>query len=1078
MKWRVMSALAVLALAPLAALAQQQEGLITGKVTSDAGAPIAGAQVYLEKMNLGTTTKDDGTYRFTIPAGRANGQKAQLSVKLIGFKPKSVLIALKPEEQTIDFVLGSQAVVLQQVVVTGEGIITTNEKLGETVNIVHGTSVTASNETNVTNALAAKAPNVQIQSQSGDPGSSTSIQIRGIKSFSGTGQPLFVVDGVPLDNSTISTEAPLYGATANQSGVVATNRISDVNPNDIESVTILKGAAASAIYGARASQGVVLITTKSGKPGTTRYSFTTSYSANDVTQGYPLQTDYGQDGWVPGTANAAGCTAVDCTAGRRSWGVAVPAGTKVYDHFKEMYVTGSVWDNVLAISGGDDRRSFYFSAGYNKNDGFVYGGQNNYDRTTIKLKASQLMGDRMKLGVNFNYVSTTGNLIQRGDNVDGIMLGGMRTPPEFNNFYYLDSTSGLHRSYRFPNPSISSLSSTRGFDNPIWVATSMPATSQLNRVYGNADFNWNPNDWFTLQWTPGVDYYTDQRLETFPFTASSNPVGQILRVDYTNTIVSSVVTLVGNHTFNPDLQGTLTLGSELLSSTFHQNFVQGIGLVAPQPYTISNTISWNPNDDETLIHTQSYFGQVTADLWDQLYLTGALRNDGFSTFAQNNPRAWYPKASASWTFTKAVEAGSWLQYGKLRAAYGETGKPPIPYSTLNTYLVNSFSEYGGLGYMKTTYEGQAGLTSQYRFGTDSLRPERQKESEVGLDMGFFNGQVDLGLTYYSSTANDVIIEKYPLAPSSGAQLQAVNAGTVTNKGTELTLNFNSAANSKVAWTVGLLWAQNRNNVVSTGPVKEVQIDNAIIAAVARKGYVTGSIEGYGFIRCGAGAFVGTDSIDADPAICLGAPKGAEYVDATGFPVINDQSLQILGSYQPNWQGGFRGSVTMQKVQFSFLVDVRNGGQAYNGTRGALYVYGTHKDTDNRGTMQTFGSATWHPGPVVGPGAGLAVLIGQSWYRNDGGSFGNNTADFVEDAGFTKLREIALQYTWDDQWVTHSLGLSSVVVRLAGRNLHTWTSYSGLDPETNLEGAGNLIQGVDWFGNPQNRSLVFSLSLNK
>jgi TonB-linked SusC/RagA family outer membrane protein len=1054
-------------LAPLAALAQQQEGLITGKVTSDAGAPISGAQVYLDKMNLGTTTKEDGSYRIVIPAGRANGQAASLSVKLIGFKPKSVNVALKPSEQTMDFVLGAQAVVLQQVVITGEGIITTNEKLGETVNVVSGTAVANSNESNITNALSAKAPNVAIQSMSGDPGSSTSIQIRGIKTLSGTAQPLFVVDGVPLDNSTLSVEGPIFGSTANQSGVVAPNRISDVNPADIESVTILKGAAASAIYGARASQGVVLITTKSGKAGTTRYTFNTAYSANDVTQGYPLQTTYGQ---------SFTCATTNCNAASRSWGAALAPGTTTYDHFKEMYVTGSTWDNVLGISGGDDKRSFYFSLGYNKNDGFVFGGQNSYDRVTVKVKGSQMLSDQMKVSVNLNYVNTWGNFVQRGDNVDGIMLGGLRTPPEFDNKVYLDPTSGLHRSYRFPNPGSNSLTIGRNFDNPFWVMTSVPATSNLSRVYGNMDLNWTPNDWLTFQWTPGVDYYTDQRSEAFPFTSSSNPVGGVNIADYTNFIVSSVITLVGSHTFNPNFSGTLTVGNEINSNNFQQNFIQGIGLIAPQPYKISNTISWAPNDDQALVHAQSYFAQATADLFDQLYLTAAIRNDGFSSFAQNNPRAWYPKASASWTFTKSVSPGNWLQFGKLRAAYGETGKPPTVYSPINVYTVGKYFEYGGLGYLNTVYQGIGGLNSTTALGTDSLRAERQTEYEAGLDLGFFNGMADFGFTYYNSNAKDVIID-LPLPPSSGAQSEPVNAARITNKGYEVTFNLNSKPSDKsISWNAGLVWGKNNNLVQSITGAAEVQIPNAIVAAVARPGYVTGSIEGKDFVRCGRGAEDVSNPTYA--AACSGAPKNAMYIDATGFPVI-DQTLQILGSYQPNWAMGIHGSVTFkQKLMFSFLVDIRNGGQAYNGTRGALLVYGTHKDTEIRGTMQTFGSANWHPGPVVGPGAGNAVLIDANWFQNDGGSFGDNTGDFVENSGFTKLREIAVQYTWDGKWVTHNVGLSSIAFRLAGRNLYTWTSYSGIDPEFNLEGAGNLVQGVDWFGNPQTRSLVFSIGLTK
>jgi TonB-linked SusC/RagA family outer membrane protein len=918
---------------------------------------------------------------------------------------------------------------------------------------------------------------VQVQSMSADPGSSTSIQIRGAKSFTGTAQPLFVVDGVPIDNSTLSVEGPLYGQTANQSGVVAPNRISDVNPNDIESVTILKGAAASAIYGARASQGVVLITTKSGKPGTTRYNFTTSFSNNDVTNGYALQTDWGQNGWAVGNPNGVACLTVDCAASGRSWGIAIPAGTTVYDHFSEMFKTGNIWDNILSISGGDDRRSFYFSAGYNQNNGFVVGPNNNYDRVTIKGRGSQMIGDRMKIGVNFNYVNSWGSFVQRGDNVSGIMLGGMRTGAQFNNKYYLDSTSGLHRSYRFPNPSAASLTTPRAFDNPFWAAYLQPATSDLNRVYGNVDINWNPNDWLTVQWTPGIDYYTDQRLEAFPFTSSQYPAGDVNVADYTNFIVSSTITLVGQHTFSPNFSGTMTVGNEINSTQFSENFVQGQFLIAPQPYKLTNTTAWLPIDNNTNTRSQSYFAQATGDLWDQLYLTLAIRNDGFSTFAQNNPRAWYPKASAAWTFTKTATPGDWLQYGKVRMAYGETGKPPDPYTTLTNYGVAKYYEYGGIGYLNSVYFGAPGLASAVGLGTDSLRAERQKETEAGVDLGFLNGMFDFGFTYYNSKASDVII-LLPLPPSSGAQNEPVNAAGITNKGLEMTLNYNSPQSNKdLSWTVGLNWGQNRSNVDYINGAKEVQLSNAIVATVARPGFPLGSIEGTDYVRCGQGAKLAGVPIDPT-ADCTGKAKGTMYIAANGFPVLDD-SLRILGSYQPDWSAGIHGSVTFkQKLQVSFFLDRRQGGQAYNGTMGALYVYGRHKDTDIRNTPVVFGSASFHPGPVTGPGAGMTVTAGSTWFQNDGGAFTGNTVDFVQGNGFTKLREIAVQYTWDGQTVTKTLGLSSVVLRVAGRNLATWTNYRGLDPETNLEGAGTIAQGVDWFGNPQARSLLFSVSLSK
>ena len=264
MRLRVLSVLAVLALAAAPQVARAQgEALLTGKVTSVAGAPVEGAQVFLEKMSLGTQTKADGSYRFAVPAARATGQPGLLTVRLQGFKPKSVTVTLSPGTINTDFALETQAVVLQQLVITGEGTITTNEKLGATVNNVGGEDITKSNEPNLTAALAGKAPNVNVTSQSADPGGSVNIQIRGVKTFSGDGQPLFIVDGVPVDNSSINTQGQF--ANNMEQGTVNPNRIADLNPNDVESVTILKGSAAAAIYGARAAQGVVLITTKSGK---------------------------------------------------------------------------------------------------------------------------------------------------------------------------------------------------------------------------------------------------------------------------------------------------------------------------------------------------------------------------------------------------------------------------------------------------------------------------------------------------------------------------------------------------------------------------------------------------------------------------------------------------------------------------------------------------------------------------------------------------------------------------------------------------------------------------------------------
>jgi len=356
--WRSLGLLAgLLIIGPVrpGVLGAQQPITITGRVTNDAGAPLSLASVYIETMGLGTQTAADGRYQLTVPAARITGQQVSLGVRAIGFRNTSALITLTGTALTHDFTLAANPLRLGEVVVTGSGTSTTVEKLGNSINSVKSADVQKSNEPNIVNALAAKAPGVEVTSQSGDPGAGSSIIIRGLKTIQGDGQPLFVIDGQPIDNSTLNTSEFPDASTA------YTNRAADINPNDIESIEILKGAAASAIYGARAAQGVVLITTKSGRAGQTRYSFRTSSTWDDVNKSIPLQRSFGRGQF--GSAASAACSGPGCYPTSSSWGPQLDGGSKTFDHWDEAFSTGHTFDNVLSISGGDDRRTFFASVG-------------------------------------------------------------------------------------------------------------------------------------------------------------------------------------------------------------------------------------------------------------------------------------------------------------------------------------------------------------------------------------------------------------------------------------------------------------------------------------------------------------------------------------------------------------------------------------------------------------------------------------------------------------------------------------------------------------------------------------------
>jgi TonB-linked SusC/RagA family outer membrane protein len=1073
----------VFALIALPALAAAQEAVtITGRVTSVEGAaPLNSASVTIEGLNVGTLTRDDGRYTLVVPAARAHGQTATITARLIGYQAKSATIVLTGN-LTQDFALAANPLRLGEVVVTGLGLTSSIEKLGTAVSTVDSTLITKSHESNIVEALAGKTPGVAVTGQSGDPGSASYIRIRGIKSLSGDAQPLFVVDGVPVDNSTMTAENAL-------GGVVAPNRAADINPNDIENVTILKGAAAAAVYGARAADGVVLITTKSGHPGGTHYNLATNYSWDNVNKKIPLQTDYGQG--VNG--NTATCGGPGCRLTSSSFGALIPAGTPTYNHFDELFDTGHTSDNVLSASGGNDKTVFYLSAGYTNQAGTIIGPNDAYKRQTVRLKASHHLFDRLTVGGNFAYVDGRGNFIQKGSNVSGLMLGAMRTTPTFNNVMYLDSVTKTQRSYRYPQPVLFDNTAGRGYDNPFFVIFQDPNTGETNRAYGNLNLNFDATDWLKIDYTLGADYYNNQLLDAFAQSSSTFSTGQIFRTDGNNLQIDHNLTATLSHTFSPSFSGTFTLGQNLNSRRFRETDVNGQALVAPEPFNLQNTTSWIPNEFKSLVHSESYFGQATADLFNQLYLTAALRNDGFSTFGESDPRAWYPKASVAWNFTNALgktDQKGLFSYGKVRASYGETGKEPSPYSTNTVLVPGGFFGTGFGDALNATQQGNGGLYSNSAFGASSagsgalgntnIMPEREKEFEGGADLGFFDQKVDLALTYYRENSVDVILP-VPIPLTSGYSTQLQNGAKLRNVGYEVALNIRPITRPNFSWDVGVNWSKNNTQVLFLSGATFVQNSaqaGGTFAGAVGSATLGGDIglRGEDFVRCNRGLIVGADSIDAD--VCQGAPKNALYIGADGFPVV-DPTDRVIADPDPHWLGSIRTGFRVRKFQFSALIDHKQGGDVWNGTRGALYNFGTHKDTDIRGQSFTFGKDyPYLSGPVVGPGAGTAVVIDQGWFQGLGSGFGPVSSQFMEDGTYTKIREISVAYTFDGKWVSNLIGLSSIDLRLAGRNLKTWTNYTGIDPETNLTGGVFQTQGIDYFNNPQTRSFVVSIGLNR
>ena len=1034
----------------------QQRVTITGRVTSDSGVAIRDATVFEEGRNGGVVTGNDGRYTITVTGASAQGQSLLLSARRIGYHQLTKHVTLAADTMSVDFALSSIPVQLSEVVVTGEGTTTMREKLGSTVSSVDGVDIVNTHEPNLVNALAGQASNVEVTSQAGDPGAGASILIRGFKSIEGSGQPLFIVDGSPVNNDALpTTGSPIFGT-------VTTNRVADINPDDIESIEVLKGAAAASIYGTRAAQGVVLITTKSGRAGPTRYALRTSYSFDDVTKGIPLQRTYGQgDGGI-----APDCPDPGCPLTSDSWGPRLPAGTPTYDHFGEVFHTGHLLDANLDISGGDERRSFFLSVGRTNHEGTILGPDSHLDRTSIRLKGMQAIGSRLRLSGNVAYAKSLAEFVEHGDNLDGIMVDATRTPPEFDNKQYVDPDNGQHRSYRYPEPI--DITATRGYSNPFWMIHNDVATSDLSRTFGNLTLEYVPAAWLSVKYWLGLDQYSDNRLEGFAVSSAIHPTGLVFQGAYTNIEIDHNLLIVASRTFSPSFSATLTLGQNLNSRHFQR--IQDAGTdITGSVLAVSSATNIISLNNETLVHSQSYFAQLGLDLFDQLYLLGALRDDGSSTFGPVNPHSLFPKASIAWNATRLIGEHSWLPFVKLRMAYGEAGREPAPYQILT-------------GYDPAFFAGNGGLVTSSIKGQDSLRPERTKELEAGVDFGLFGGYSDESITYYHSQTSDAIFA-VPLPIASGFGQQERNAATIENRGWELGLNVHALQRQAFHWEVGLMWAHNANRVLSLRGVSELGFNDGEFVTNVLPGYPIGSFHMGDFVRCRYGQenvrLTGSGTLDIN-AYCKahGAPNGALFIDASGYPLVDNDTSYVVGHSSPDWTGSVRTSITLfHRLQVAALVDVRHGGQIWNGTRGALYFYGTHKDTERRDAPGVIGTDVLR-GPVVGPGAGMPVDLGQSWFAGLGSAFNGPDAEFVEAAGYTKLREISVAYTWSGAFVRRTMSLSSIELRLAGRNLHTWTKYSGLDPEMSIAGPAAPGGGADWFNNPQTRSFVISVGLNR
>ncbi len=1081
--------LAVLAGTVLAfpSAAQAQEAMvITGRVTDATGAPLTAANVYISGSNLATFSGEDGRYRLVVPAAAVTGQRRDLIAGLIGYRSSTVQVTLAGDDLQQDFSLAIDPIGLEGIVAIGQGLTSERRRLANAISTVKGEYIQQRYSSNMVASLAAQAPGVFVQGAGGEAAAGAYIQIRGAKSIEGGTQPLFVVDGTIINNDSDQNEDSIWGT-------VVQNRAADINPEDIESIEILKGPSAAAIYGAAGANGAVLITTKSGQAGQTQVTLGSNYSIDNVTSTQPLQTNYGQ---------------TNSPSSIRSWGAALPcapnctvftggpldpnrSGFDAFDHSKEMFKTGNRWDTDLSISGGTERTTYFFSGGYTSTDNSIFG-PSGLNTMNVRLKGSHLFLNTFSVGANIAYTNQSGNSLQQGSNLSGLLLGAFRTPPQIDNVPWV-TEDGNHRSWfclTFAN--CDDPTANRQFDNPFWVAENIPNTTDVGRVFGNVRFDWEPFSWLQITDIFGGDFASDSRLSVFPKQNSSVPDGQLFRSTFSETSWDNTFLLTGSGDLSDNLSASLTLGYNMRQENTENLITEAQNLIAGANQ-LDFTVTRTPNEFRSRIRNSAMFLNATFDVSDQLFVGGGARYEGTSTFGGGEGSwFWFPNANIAWEFTRALglEEGA-FNFGKVRAAWGEAGTAPPVFSNVSGFEKTAFQDGWITIGLESIYLGREGVVSEQFQGNPDIKPEVTREIEGGLDLAFLDSRISVGVTYFDQATRDAILF-LPIPESTGFSSFPENGAKFSSKGWETTLNLIPFQGRNFTWEIQAFWSQVKTEVTDLLGATQVGLNGFAGSASSvifnRCGPASdepcpyGAIWGDDFIRFGRGetSDIDGDGIkdDIDSAFPAAAP-GTLYIGPDGFPRLAD-NLTGFGNPNPEMLGSLRMNFTIfQNLALSFLFDGQWGATMWNGTRGALYSYGTHAFTEpmhcanGRDCGATEGVETVFEG--MGPGAGQTVYLntetaGPSTIFN---GFNGPTSQFVEDTDFIKFRDFRVAYDFTQRWV-NSLSLNRISVFFAGRNLWTDTDYTGLDPESNLTGQ-NGGRGLEYFNNPQIRSWVFGVS---
>jgi TonB-linked SusC/RagA family outer membrane protein len=1011
-----------------------QTQMYSGTVKSQAsGETLPGTTVVIKGTSTGTATDIDGKYSLEAEPGDV------LVFSFIGMQDREITLG---SNNTVDVQLES-GVEMDEVVVTALGISREKRALGYSIDELDGEELERSAEQNVIQALAGKAAGVQVTGSSGTPGASSKILIRGPSTFTGENQPLIVVDGVPIDNETTQSSPRDYPFNANLQGVNNSNRALDLNPNDIESVSILKGPAAAALYGARAGNGAIIYTTKKGSKGKQGIGVRVSSAIelSEINKVPEKQDTYGPgfngdpiELADPGPDELFG-TADDVELGTaNSWGPRV-TNQETFDNIENFYQTGVSFINNVEVTGGTEKSAFRLSIGDTRQEGVIP--ETDLNRTSVRLSADVDLTDKISVGGSANYVRTTSTMAQNGSNLSGVSLSLFRMPITFDvrNF---ETSLGYNNSYFFV------------YDNPFYTVNNNPFTSNVDRFLGNFHTEVDITENLKATYRLGVDAYVDQRQQLFAISSNNADIRGAGQINENRLIGRQLYgDFILNYTkkLSDKLNLEVQAGHNFFIDDFDDVFSRGRSLTIPNFYNLSNASDLYSSRYTENLRTFAFFGNATLDYDRWLYVNVTGRNEWASSFELDNNNFFYPSVSTSIVFTELVSLPDWIDFGKVRYSYAQVGIPPVPYQT-RTYFVSPTYTDGFTNGLSFPYGEINGFGIADELGDPELEPERLIGNEVGLNMSFLENKFNLDVTYYNQKSTDILLFR-PLAPTSGYSAQYTNAAEMVNRGWEVTLGINPYQSGDFRWSVNLNWATNENEVTELAEgVEEVQLEAAFA-----------SIGSFAIVGEPIGVFYGTQWVrDGNGNIIVGE---------NGLPSIAPESGNV-GSWIPDWTGGIRNTFWYKDLSLSFFLDIRKGGDIWNGTYARMNNVGTSGDSEDRERMYVV------EGVNANGEVNTTEIDAQTYYRTVVGDAGGAAEEFVETVDWVRLRDLSLSYRLR---FGETAAISFLDITFTGRNLWLSTNYKGVDPETSLTGAGSNLNGFDYFNNPNTRSYRLAVSFS-